>query len=383
MEFPLTNEQKYIQKAVREFARGEFDDDQILELLQGGSFPQTLLKKACKLDFIGLCYPENCGGQGCGLMEQVLVIEELCRKDSAAGIALSTVDAGAEVIAIFGNEKQQKKYLPPFTKGKAISAFMYADADDGEGSPMSTSLTPGGKDTYLLSGEAAFVFNADLAELLIVQTQLAADSASAGGSVFALVGKGAPGVSIIPMGDKLGMGMLSWHKVIFQAVEVFEADVIRPEPSVMEGGIRFRQIHLLRMAAMYLGLAQGAFDLALTYARQRVQFNRKIGEFQGIRHKLADMYVNLQAGRSLVYAAAANCDRGQVEPHDLLTVKLVAERTALFATDEALQIFGGSGYMVELPVEHFYRDARTLRAFTGSKMLQKDLIAQAVIGRIS
>lgn len=382
MRFQLTDEQKYIQKAAWEFARGEFDNDRILELLQNRTFPQTLLKKACKLDFIGVTTPEEFGGQGCGLMEQVLIIEEFCRKDSSVGIALSTVDAGVEVIGTLGSEEQKKRYLPAFTRGKSVSSVLFGSADDGDACTPDITLIPRGNGRYLLKGESAFVCNADRADVLVVHAQLCPDgSASGAESIVVLVDRGKPGVCITPMGDKLGMGMISWSKVLFRDSEIVEADLIRLNDDTSNKGADFRRVNLIRMTAMYLGIAQGAFDLALPYARQRVQFNRKISEFQGIRHKLVDMYTDLQAARSLVYVAASDYDRRQCEFHDLLVVKLVAERAALFVTDEALQIFGGSGYMVELPIEHFYRDARTLQSLTGRKTFEKDVIAQVIIGR--
>ena len=382
MRFTLTEEQKYIQKAVREFTRGEFDEDQILQLLEKRDFPRSLLQKACRLDFIGVCYPEQFGGQACGAMDQVLVVEELCRKDSSVGIALSMADAGAEIIGAWGDDKQKEKILPDLAKGKMLSTVLFGDLDAGEDCRSAVELTPRGSGTFRLDGSAGFVLNAEQADVLIVQAQIAVEAA-APGSVFVLLDRNTPGVTVQSIGDKLGLGTIPWHNVLFEDAEVTEADIVRPAAQGRDGMLAHQKTHLIRFAAMYLGIAQGALDMALDYAKQRIQFNRKIGAFQGIRHKLADMYADLQATRAFVYAVAGAHEHQPGDLHDLLAVKLQAERTALFLTDEALQIFGGSGYMVEVPVEHFYRDARTLRALSGRTIFQKDMIAQAVIGNLS
>ena len=380
MRFTLTEEQKSIQKAVREFTRGEFDEDMVLELLAKGDFPHGLLQKASSLDFIGVCYPESCGGQDCGPMEQVLIIEEFCRQDSSVGVALSMADAGAEIVCAWGDDNQRKRILPALARGKMVATVLFGDLDAGEDGCLGLVLTPGENGTRRLNGNSTFVLNAEQASVLIVQVQIAAEDGTPG-CAFVLLDRKAPGVSIQSCGDKLGIGTISWCDVSFENVAVTEADIVRPAGKGHDGLLDFQKTHLVRSAAMNLGIAQGAFDMALRYAKQRVQFNRKIAAFQGIRHKLADMYIDLQATRAVVYAAAQTPDAADL--HDLLAVKLKSEQTALFLTDEALQIFGGSGYMIELPVEHFYRDARTLQALTGRTIFQKDVIAQAVVGNLT
>ena len=383
MKFKLTDEQTYIQRAVREFTKGEFDDDRILELVEKREFPLQLLKKAARLDFIGVCFPEHFGGQDCGLMEQVLIIEEFCRKDSSVGIALSTADAGAEIIWAFGDEDQKKRFLPALAGGKAVSAVFFSDADAGDDCPSEAVLSLSETGSWWLNGEAPYICNALQAEVIVVQARIdTKDSASREETAFALLDREAPGVVVESMGEKLGIDMVSWYRVRFTDVPVTEAGIVRPTPGDRSGAMGFQKIHIVRTAAVYLGIAQGALDMALAYAKQRVQFNRRIAEFQGIRHKLADMYIDLQAARALVYAVVEAYDRGQKDLHDLLATKLTAEKAALFITDEALQIFGGSGYMIELPVEHFYRDVRTLQALAGRKSFQKDVIARAVIGKM-
>lgn len=380
MKFTLTEEQRYIQNAVREFTRGEFDEDLILELLGKSDFPQKLLKKACELDFIGVCYPEQFGGQACGMMEQVLIIEEFCRKDSSVGIALGSADAGAEIVCAWGSDEQKKRLLPALAKGKMVSAVLPGDIDTSADCLPSAVVHVQPDGNYRLNGSAGFVMNAERADLLIAQVRMENDGPSSTCS-FVLLPRSRPGVTLQPIGGKLGLGMMNWQDIKFEDVEVTAADIVCPlgkEASLM---LDFQKVNLLRIAAMFLGIAQGCMDMALRYSKQRVQFKRKISEFQGIRHKLVDMYMDVQATRALVYATAGTTDSADL--HDLLATKLTAEKTAMHLSDEALQIFGGSGYMVELPVEHFFRDTRTLRVLSGRSIFQKDLIAQSVIGNLA
>ena len=384
MKFNLTDEQQYIQKAAREFAKGEFDDDAILELIQGRKFPDQLLQKACKLDFLGICYPEAYGGQACGILDYVLLIEELCRKDSSAGIALSNVDAGAEVLCALGSENQKKALLPRLAKATAVPAVICGDLDSGSDCPAGISLKAGSAPgEFFLEGTADCVLNADRADLMIVRVRPEVpDPSGAEDPLFVLLDPKKPGVVVSPMRDRLGMDMVSCCEVRIQGANVTEDDLIRAPKGSSPSPFPLHGVNLVRTAAMFLGIAQGAFDLALQYAKQREQFKRKIGAFQGIRHKLVDMYVDLQAARSMVYAVAASAEDRDAAAKDSLAAKLVAERSALFITDEALQIFGGSGYMVELPIEHFYRDARTLQATLGRRIFQKDVLAGQIIGKI-
>lgn len=374
MKFMLTEEQRSIQRAVNEFTKGEFDEDTILDLLQTGQFPEKIWRKACRLGFVGLCYPEKYGGQACGLMDQVLVTEALCRKDSSAGIALTLVDMGADLISTLGTEEQKKTYLPKLAKGKLMSTVLFADVDHNDACSADHMTLSADGDNFRLNGYAGHVFNADRSELLVVQC------CAPNGVCFAAVEKSTQGVQIKPLGGKLGLAMLSWQQVCFQDA-IVSANAVVPIDSkeVLES---LQQQHVLRICAMYLGIAQGAYEQALAYSKQRVQFRRKIAEFQGIRHKLVDMYGAVTAARSLVYNSGVLLDAQQIDPADLIMVKLQAEKSALDVTYEALQIFGGTGYMIEIPIEHYYRDARMLQGLTGRSLFQKDQVAQGIVGRL-
>lgn len=375
MKFMLTEEQRSIQGAANEFAKGEFDDDNIIELLQGDQFPENIWKKACKLGFVGLCYPEECGGQECTLMDQVLVIEALCRKDSSVGVALSLVDMGADLIRELGNEDQKKRYLPQLAKGKRMSSALYADVDLNEACSADNLVLEEETDVFRLNGQAQYVFNADRAGILVVQC------CGSDGNAFVVLEKETDGVTISPQGAKLGMAMLPWYAVGFKNVRIARDAIISGVSHTAMNN--FQKEQLLKISAIYLGLSQGAYDKALTYSKQREQFRRKLAEFQGIRHKLVDMYAAITATRSLVYHGGALMEKAQIDLADLAVLKLQSERTAMDVTYEALQIFGGTGYMVEIPIEHYYRDARMLQCLSGRSLFQKDCIAQMIVGKIS
>lgn len=377
MTFHLTEEQTFIQKATRDFSRGEFDDDQILELIEKKQFPEKLLKKACKLDLIGLTFPEFAGGQECGMTENVLVAEELCRRDSTAGIALSTADMGAELIARYGDKKLVKSCIPPLLKGKTVTALICPELGEEKG-PVDFAEKD---DILVLKGEASLVPNADRAAFFMVVAH-ARDEGKAGKRILAVVSRETPGITIGEPVKKLGLDMTPWIRVSFDNVEIPARHMISTG-SDEDPVLMLQRNVLLKTCGMFLGMAQGAFDLALGYAKQREQFRRKIAQFQGISQKIARMYIQLRQGRAMVYAAAQAYDRGRMDLHDLLAAKLTAETTAEFLTDEALQIHGGVGYMIEFPVEHFFRDVKCLRTFMGRKTTQMDLIGRKVVGRLN
>jgi alkylation response protein AidB-like acyl-CoA dehydrogenase len=376
MTFQLTEEQTFIQKASRDFARGEFDDDQILDLIEKQQFPKKMLKTACKLDLIGLTWSESAGGQECGMMESVLVTEELCRRDSTMGLALSFADVGAEVVAQFGTSDQIKAFNAPLLKGKSVTALICPELGQRPG-PVCYQKTD---DTLILTGEAPVVLNAGIADFFLA---VAHPEDGQGERILVLFPKNMPGIDVSEPQKKLGMDMMSWHSVNFDSTQISISAMISCDETGADPVNILEQNLLLKTAAMFLGMAQGAFDLALEYAKEREQFRRKIAAFQGISQKIASMYIRLREGRASVYAAARACDEKRIGLTDLIATQLSAQALAEFLTDEALQIHGGVGYMIEFPVEHFFRDVKCLRTLLGRNITRMDLISQRVIGRLN
>jgi alkylation response protein AidB-like acyl-CoA dehydrogenase len=384
MDFGLSDEQRAIQKAAEEFAKGEFDKDVALEHERGHTFPYDILKKACQLGFVGIHYPEEFGGQAYGLLENVLVTEALCRQDSGLGIALSCADSSAEMILRFGTEEQKKKYLPPLTRGEAISSGAFTEPDHGSDitSLSTTAVKQGGE--YLINGSKTFITNGPICDFLVVlcQTDQAAQPTHAGQSVF-IVEKGAPGFVASDVGEKMGNKMIATGELSFNDVRVTEADRVGPENRGFHQALRLFEELRLEAAAQAVGIAQGAFDRALAYVRERKQFGRKLDEFQVTRHKLADMAIKIETARLIVYKAAWSFDQGNHSPYLTSIAKVYAGRTAVEVADEAIQLHGGYGYMLEYEVERFYRDARLMELYGGTREIQKNTIADGLLKKFS
>ena len=377
MDFDLTKELRDIQKAAREFAKGEFDPDAVLEYDQNQEFPSTIWKKACELGFVGMHVPEEYGGQGLGLLENVLITEEFCRQDSGMGIALALSDFGSEVILRHGNENQKSKILPLITQGESV--FTIAILEEGYSlSPLATTARMD-KDGYVISGKKDFVTLGSLAKHMIVVCQTRLDDPLAQ-SVF-LVERDAEGVEVSTMGEKVGMRMVPSDQVSFTGVIVPHENRVGEEDKGYYQIKDFFDEMRIETGAMGVGLAQGGLDKALEYSKSREQFGREIAKFDDIRNKLADMYMDIEMARLITYKAAWSLDNGRPDNGAILMSKMIATKTAYRVTNDAVQIFGGFGYMKEGHIERFYRDARVLELFLEPVQIQRNMLADQIIGK--
>ena len=382
MNFDLTDEQKEIQKAADDFARGEFDKDAILELERNHQFPSVYLKKASQLGFIGIHYPETYGGQGYGILENALIVEAFCRRDSGVGVCLSIANFSSEIILRFGNDVQKKKYLIPITQGKMISAGAFTEPDHGSDiTEVRTTAVKEGKE-FLINGVKTFISNGAIANFIIVlcQSDSGAKPSYRGMSTL-IVEKGSKGFEVSELGEKMGIKMTSTTEMSFDQVRVPEENLIGNLNRGFYQVIEFFDESRVMVAAQALGIAQGAFDRAIDYAKKREQFGQKLAEFQVTQHKLADMATMIEAARCLVYKAGWNFDRGRIEPKWTSMAKMYAGRVAVEVAQEAIQIHGGYGYMLEYEVERYYRDARITEIYEGTREIQKNTIANSVIGK--
>ncbi len=380
MDFELTEEQKDIQRAAREFAEGEFTRELAVELDRKEEFPFDLWRKACKLGFIGAHFPEEYGGQGFGILENALIVEEFCRKDSTLGTALLLADFASEIILRHGSEEQKKKYLPKITGGEAISAGAFTEPEHGSDITfMSTTAVKDG-DYYIINGTKTLISNAPIADFFIVLCQINPEAKPPyrGQSLF-LVEKNTSGVDVTKIGDKLGIRTSLTGEVSFSNVRIPKENLVGQENRGFYHTLEFFDESRIEIAAQALGIAQGAFDRALAYAKEREQFGRKIGEFQVIQHKLADMAIKIETAKLIVYKAAWNFDQGRIDPYLTSIAKTYAGRVAVEVTDEAVQIFGGYGYIGEYDVERMYRDAKITEIYEGTREIQKNTIARALL----
>jgi alkylation response protein AidB-like acyl-CoA dehydrogenase len=373
MDFELSDEHKDVQKAAMEFAQGEFDPDLALELDQSGTFPDSIWKKAAQLGFIGIHYPEELGGQGLGLFENLLVLEAFCRVDSGIGGALSTVDLGSEFILKFGTHEQKKTFLIPLARGEKRLAIAFSESEDENDFSSLSTLSEKRGEEYSLRGGKRFVRNASLADSFIT---LCKDPGE--GWITLIVEREKDGIEVHPV-EKMGLKMVSFGDLLFKGVRISLANRIGREGEGMAHVHHYQQVMGLRSAAQALGTAQGAFDRAVQHAKQREQFGRKLSQFQAIRHKLADMAVDIEVARWLTYKSAVEYDMGKVDPGFLSITRLEVGRGLVRVVDEALQIFGGYGYMTEQSVEHYFRDAWAMGVELGTEEELKDQIAERIL----
>lgn len=384
MEFELSKEQKEIQRAVRDFVKGEFNKELILELEEKHEYPVQLWKKAAELGFIGIHYDEKYSGQGLGVMENILVAEELCRGDSSVGACIILANFGSEIILHFGSEEQKLKWLPRLATGKVLSCGAFTEPDHGSDiTSMNTTAVKNGND-WVISGNKMFITNGGpLAGFysVLCQTDPHANPSYRGLSLI-LVEADRVGVSASSVGNKMGIRMMYSAEVVFNNVRVPASNLIGKEGKGFYQTLEFFDESRILIAAQALGTAQGAFDRALAYVKSRKQFGKKIAEFQVTQHKLADMATKIEMARLLVYKAAWNCDQGRTDPKLTSMAKMAAARTAVEVCDEAIQLLGGYGYTLEYEVERFYRDAKITELYEGTKEIQKNTIAGALLGKI-
>jgi len=383
MEFELTKTQKQIQKAVRDFVKGEFDRDLALELDQSHEFPKKIWQKAGDLGLLGIHFPEAYSGQGLGSMEDILVIEELCRGDSSIGSAVALAGFASELILHYGSDEQKEKFLPPVAEGRMLSAGAFTEPAHGSDITFMDTTAVREGDEWVLNGVKIFITNGGLAGFysVLCQTDPEANPSYRGQSMI-LVEADREGLTTADVGAKMGIHMMATTEVSLKDVHVPRSNLIGKEGKGFYQVLNFFDESRIQVAAQALGIAQGAFDRALAYVKQREQFGKKIAQFQVNQHKLADMATKIELARLITYKAAWNFDQGRIDPKLTSMAKMVAGRTAVEVADEAIQLLGGYGYMTEYEVERFYRDAKITEIYEGTREIQKNTIASAVIGKL-
>ena len=383
MNFELTKPQKEIQKAARDFAKGEFDKDLALELDRKHEFPKKIWKKAADLGFIGIHFPEQYSGQGLGVLENILVAEEFCSRDSTIGSAVILSSFASECVLRFGSADLKEKFLPPVVEGKMLSAGAFTEPDHGSDITMMDTTALKNGDEWVINGSKIFITNGEIAGYYCVLCQTDPETQPTyRGISLILVEADRNGVSATDVGEKMGIRMMSTAEVNFKDVRVPVSNLIGKEGRGFYHVLEFFDESRILIAAQALGTAQGAFDRALAYVKQREQFGKKIAQFQVTQHKLADMATKIELSRLITYKAAWNYDQGRIDPKLTSMAKMYAARTAVEVADEAIQLLGGYGYMAEYEVERFYRDAKITEIYEGTKEIQKNTIASSIIGKL-
>ncbi|RLI36593.1 acyl-CoA dehydrogenase [Candidatus Bathyarchaeota archaeon] len=371
--FELTEEQEDIKRAVREFCEKEFDPELALELDRREEFPMELYKKAAKLGFTSMRFPEEYGGQGYGILEDCLVVEEMCRADSSLGIAITAATFASDLIMIHGTEEQKERYLPPICRGDFISSGAFTEPARGSdlASRLDTRATRYG-DTWYINGVKTFITNAPVANFFVVlcQTDPKAHPPHRGQSLF-VVDRDVEGLEVSKLKDKMGIRPSLTGEVAFSDVKV-PADALLGE--LNKGfyyAIDFFDKSRVGVAAQAVGIAQGAFEIAYKYAKEREAFGRPIIQFEGVSFKLVDAATLIEAARLLTYKAAWLIDQGRPDPLIASMAKTFASEIAVRITEWCIGILGGYGYFGDYRVERYHRDAIVTTIYEGTNEIQR------------
>ncbi|MFV0497932.1 MAG: acyl-CoA dehydrogenase family protein [Candidatus Fimivivens sp.] len=380
MLFSTTQQHEAIRSQVRIFAEEQVKPLAFL-LDKENQFPEEAVAALGEMGLMGIPFPVDCGGMGLDMISYAIAVEELARVDGGTGVILSAhTSLGTWPIFAFGNEAQKKKYLPPLCKGEKIGAFGLTEPNAGSdaGGTETTAVDKG--DHYLLNGGKIFITNAPKADTYVVLALTTPDIGTRGISAF-IVEKGWKGFTFGDHYDKMGIRSSSTAELIFNDVKVPKENLLGKEGQGFKIAMATLDGGRIGIAAQALGIAQGAFEQAVTYAKERVQFGKPIGFQQAISFKIADMATKLRTARFLVYSAAELKEQHQPFGMESAMAKQYASDIALEVTNDALQIFGGTGYLKGMEVERMYRDAKITTIYEGTNEVQRIVIAAHILGK--
>ncbi|HBG61523.1 MAG: acyl-CoA dehydrogenase [Omnitrophica WOR_2 bacterium GWF2_38_59] len=379
MNYLLTEEQEMIRDLCRQIT-----DEKIrpvaAELDKTEEFPWEIMKVMAKSDLFGLYIDEKYGGMGGGILELSIATEEFSKGCGGIAICYAASALGTLPILILGSEEQKQKYIPDLAAGKHLAAFGITEPAAGsDASAMQTTAVKKG-DKYILNGTKHFITNGGEAEIYTVVAMTDKSKGSRGASIF-IVEKGTPGFTFGKKEDKLGIRASATNELNFVDCEIPAENLLGKEGQGFIGAMRVFDKSRPGIGAQAVGIAQGALDHAIRYARERKQFGKSISSFQGIQFMLADMATQVEAARALVYASAREVDSGVTKNYGMHSAmsKLYASDVAMKVTTDAVQIFGGYGYMKEYPVEKYMRDAKITQIYEGTNQIQRSIIALGLI----
>ena len=370
------------QEMIRDLSR-QITDEEIrpvaAELDRTGKFPREVMNVMAKADLFGLYIDEKYGGMGGGILEVCIATEEFSKGCGGIAISYAASALGTYPIMLFGSEEQKQKFLPLLASGEKMAAFGLTEPSAGsDASAMLTTAEKKG-DHYVLNGMKHFVTGGSEADFYTVIAMTDKSKGARGASLF-IVEKGMPGFQFGKKEDKLGIRASSTTELIFNDCAVPKENLLAKEGMGFITAMKTFDMSRPGIGAQAVGIAQGALDYALKYAKERKQFGKSISSFQGIQWMLADMATEVEAARALVYASAREVDAGRKNiGKDSAMAKLFASDVAMKVTTDAVQIFGGYGYMKEYPVEKFMRDAKITQIYEGTNQIQRNIIGLALI----
>ena len=378
MDYFLTEEQQMIQELAAKIA-----DEKIapvaLEYDEAGKFPHDIVKILADSDLCGVYIPEEYGGLGGGIFEMALVVEQLSRACGGIALAFAGTGLGAFPILLFGSDEQKKKYLPDIAAGKKLAAFGLTEANAGsDAAGIETTAVLDG-DAYVLNGTKQWITNGGEADVYSVIACTDRPLGPRGYSAF-IVEKGTPGFSFGKKEDKMGIRASCTVELVFEDCRVPKENLLSKEGMGFIVAMKTLDRTRPGVAAQALGIAQGAMEAAAKYAKERQQFGAPISSFQAVQHMLADMAIQIEASRALVYQTCRYIDSGAKSiSRQSAMCKVLASDTAMKVTTDAVQVFGGYGYMKEYPVEKMMRDAKITQIYEGTNQIQRNIIAHELL----
>ena len=380
MYFQTTEAHEELSAKVREFAETEVKPIAFM-LDKNNEFPREQIKEFGKMGLLGIPYPKEYGGLGKDIISYAIAVEELSRVDGGTGVILSAhVSLGTYPIFAFGTEEQKKKYLVPLAKGEKLGAFGLTEPNAGSdaGGTETTAELVG--DHYILNGEKIFITNGGEADTYVVFAVTTPGIGTRGISAF-IVEKGWEGFTIGDHYDKLGIRSSATAQLLFNDVKVPKENLLGKEGQGFKIAMNTLDGGRIGIAAQALGIAQGAYEAAVEYAKDREQFNAPIAQLQAIQFKIAEMATKIRAARFLVYSAAELKEHHEPYGMEAAMAKKYASDICLEVVNDALQIFGGNGYLKGMEVERFYRDAKICTIYEGTNEIQNVVIASHILGK--
>jgi len=375
MDFSLSENQVLIQQTVREFAQNEIAPI-AAELDREARFPHEIIKKMAEMDLFALPYSEEYGGSGDGCLPYAIAVEEISRACASTGITYAAhCSIGTDPIYLFGTEEQKQKWVTPCARGEMLAAFGLTEPDAGSdaGGTKTTAVFENGQ--WVINGSKCFITNASHAGVIVISALTEPGQKARGISSFIVPGEW-PGLSITEPYEKLGLRASNTTELHFDDMRLPEEYLLGKRGEGFKQLLKVLDGGRISIGALALGIAQASLDAALAYARERRQFGQPISKFQAIQFKLADMATAIELSRLAVYRAAWLKDQGLPFSKESSMAKLYAAETAVKAALEAIQIFGGYGYMKDYPVERYLRDAKLMEIGEGTSEIQRLVIAR-------
>ncbi|HEX6128824.1 MAG TPA: acyl-CoA dehydrogenase [Candidatus Limnocylindria bacterium] len=379
MDFALSPQHLEIRRTVREFAEREIVPV-AGELERRGEFPREIIRRAAELGLLGVPYPEEVGGTGLDSLAYAITIEELARASGSVAIIVSAhTSLGCNPLFLAGTDEQKERFLRPMASGQVIGAYGLTEADAGSDSRGTRTRARRDGDEWVLNGSKRFITNAGVAGTYIVTAVTEREAGSGRISAF-IVPADAPGFSIGRMEEKMGLHASNTGELLFDDCRIPAQNLLGEEGEGDKLFLKTLDGGRIGIGAMALGLAQAAYEAASAYARDRRQFDRPIGSFQGVAFMIADMATQIDAARLLVYRAAWLKDAGKPYSTEAAMAKLFASEVSRQVTNDAVQVHGGYGYVAEYNVERYLRDAKLTEIGEGTSQIQRMVIARNLLG---